>query len=73
MNDRLHTVIVAPLTAGGFHAPFRITCRFGGISGQVALDHLRTLDKTRLLRRLGPLDQAAVKAVLQALTELFAA
>ncbi len=73
MNGRLHTVIVAPLTAGGFRAPFRIVCSFGGVSGQVALDHLRALDKTRLLRRLGILDQAAVKTVLEVLAEMFAA
>ena len=73
MNDRLHTLIVAPLTAGGFRAPFRIVCQFGGVSGQVALDHLRALDKTRLLRQLGTLDQQSVKAILQALAEMLAA
>ena len=72
MNGRLHTVIVAPLTARGFRAPFRIACQFGGISGQVALDHLRALDKARLLRQLGLLDQATSEAVLQALAEMFA-
>ena len=30
MNARLHTVLVAPLTAGGFIAPFRVPCRFAG-------------------------------------------
>ncbi len=73
MNGRLHTVIVAPLTAGGFRAPFRIACQFGGVSGQVALDHLRALDKTRLVRQLGTLDQATVKTKLEALGEMFAA
>ena len=45
MNDRLRTVIGAPLTVGGFAAPFRVPCRFAGVSGQVALDHLRAVDK----------------------------
>jgi mRNA interferase MazF len=72
MNGRLHTVIVAPLTARGFRAPFRVVCQFGGVNGQVALDHLRALDKTRLLRQLGILDQASVKAMLQTLAEMFA-
>jgi len=72
MNGRLHTVIVAPLTAGGFRAPFRIACQFAGVTGQVALDHLRALDKTRLLRQLGMLDQATTKTVLHALADMFA-
>ena len=40
MNARLSTVVVAPLTSGGFSAPFRVPCRFGGVNGQVAVDHL---------------------------------
>ena len=72
MNVRLHTIIVAPLTAGGFVAPFRVPCRFGRVSGQIALDHLRALDKTRLLRRLGTLDQPIWEILLKVLAEMFA-
>ncbi len=72
MNVRLRTVISAPLTAGGFTAPFRVPCRFAGVSGQVALDHLRGIDKARLVRRLGELDQVTAKLVLEVLGEIFA-
>ncbi|MSR64875.1 MAG: type II toxin-antitoxin system PemK/MazF family toxin [Verrucomicrobiae bacterium] len=72
MNTRLHTVLIAPLTTGGFGAPFRVPCRFAGVDGQIALDHLRSLSKSRLLKRLGELDIATAKAVLTALAELFA-
>jgi len=72
MNDRLRTVITAPLTAGGFTAPFRVPCRFASVSGQVALDHLRAVDKARLIRRLGELDQVTAKLVLEVLGEIFA-
>ena len=41
MNQRLHTVLVAPLSRAGFTAPFRVPCGFAGAQGQVALDHLR--------------------------------
>src|SRR4051812_15843956 len=64
MNDRLHTVLVAPLTSGGFQAPFRVPCYFAGVNGQVALDHLRALSKARCLRCLGPLGLAEGEAVL---------
>ena len=71
MNNRLNTVLVAPLTRRGFAAPFRVPCQFAGITGQIALDHLRSVDKRRLERQLGQLDPAAAKTVLATLRELF--
>jgi len=71
MNDRLHTVIVAPLTSGGFQAPFRVACRFAGVNGQIALDHLRSLAKSRCLRRLDSLDADAGVQLLKQLEEMF--
>ena len=72
MKARLRTVIVALLTAGGFLAPFRAPCQFGRVNGQIALDHLRSLDKTRLLRRLGACDKQVCENVLKVLAEMFA-
>lgn len=71
MNDRLHTVLVAPLTSGGFAAPFRVPCQFAGVNGQIALDHLRSLAKSRCLRRLASLDADICAAVLKQLQEMF--
>ena len=71
MNLRLHTVLVAPLTSGGFKAPFRVPCTFAKVTGQVALDHLRGMDKARMIRRLGSLDADAAQATLAALLEMF--
>jgi len=71
MNHRLNTVLVAPLTKRGFVAPFRVPCQFSGVNGQIALDHVRSVDKRRLERQLGQLDQAAAKTVLATLRELF--
>jgi mRNA interferase MazF len=72
MNARLHTVIVAPLTARGFVAPFRVPCQFGRVNGQIALDHLRSLDKARLIRRLGACEKQTSEAILKVLAEIFA-
>jgi len=71
MNTRLRTVLVAPLTHGGFEAPFRVACRIASQDGQIALDQMRVVDKARLMRRLAMLDAAAVEAVLAALSEMF--
>jgi mRNA interferase MazF len=71
MNDRLLTLLVAPLTSGGFVAPFRIQCTFANVSGRIAIDHIRSLSKARCLRRLGVLDQTVSRELLERLQELF--
>lgn len=71
MNARLRTVIIAPLTRGGFEAPFRVACRIAGQEGQVALDQMRVVDKTRLGSRIGALATATAEAVVAALAEMF--
>jgi mRNA interferase MazF len=72
MNAHIATVIIAPMTTKGRDYPTRVPCQFEGKSGQVVLDQLRTVDKTRLVKRLGQLDAAAADAVLDVLSELFA-
>lgn len=72
MNAHIATVIVAPMTTRGRPYPTRIPCRFGGKSGQVVLDQIRTVDKARLTRRLGKVSEAVQGKVLAALAEMFA-
>jgi mRNA interferase MazF len=72
MNRYIATVIVAPMTTQGRPYPTRVACRFQGKDGQIVLDQLRTVDKTRLIRRLGRVSTPAQKAVLAVLAEMFA-
>lgn len=72
MNVHIATVTIAPMTTKGRDYPTRVPCQFEGKSGQVVLDQLRTVDKSRLVKRLGRLDAAGADAVLDVLTELFA-
>ena len=72
MNHRVRTAIVAPMTTRGRAYPTRVACRFGGKSGQVVLDQIRTVDAARLVRKLGRLDRRAAGAILQVLGEMFA-
>lgn len=72
LNLHIGTVIVAPLTTGGQDYPTRIPVRFSGKRGQVVLDQLRTVDKARLVRRLGMLDPFTGRSVHRVLTEMFA-
>lgn len=72
MHDYLRTVIVAPMTTGSRPAPFRVTIRFQAKSGLILLDQVRTLDQTRLLKRLGAASSATLATVLQTLQDVFA-
>jgi len=72
MNAHIATVIVAPMTTKGRSYPTRITCKFQGKEGQVVLDQIRTVDKSRLVKCLGMLDEAAKSLVLSTLSEMFA-
>jgi len=72
MNRHIATVIGAPMTTKGRDYPTRVSCRFQGKDGQVVLDQLRTVDKARLVRRLGRISKSTQEAVLTTLAELFA-
>ena len=71
MNAHLQTVIVAPLTTTGRAYPFRVSCQFEGKTGLVVLDQIRTVDRERLLRRLGSLSKSTLQRVLRVLREMF--
>jgi len=72
MNQHIRTVLVAPMTTRGRHYPTRVLCEFQGKQGQIVLDQMRTVDKSRLVRRLGRLDEATQQEVLAVLQEMFA-
>ena len=71
IHDHLRTALVAPLTSKGFAAPFRLPVVFGGTPGLVLLDQMRAVDKARLVKRLGEVDEATLMATLGALREAF--
>ncbi|MBI3355911.1 MAG: type II toxin-antitoxin system PemK/MazF family toxin [Nitrospirae bacterium] len=72
MNRHIDTVIIAPVTTKPRPYPTRIPVRFKGKSGQIVLDQIRTVDKSRLVKRLGKLDEATRANILALLAELFA-
>ena len=72
MHDYLRTVIVAPMTTGAQTAAFRIPLTFQGKSGLVLLDQVRTLDKLRLVKRVGAIHPTTLHKVLTTLQSVFA-
>ena len=71
MNEYISTVIVAPMTTRIRNYPSRITCKFKGTKGQIVLDQIRTVDKIRLIKKLGVVDDKSQSAVIQILQEMF--
>ncbi|MES1021573.1 type II toxin-antitoxin system PemK/MazF family toxin [Gloeocapsa sp. BRSZ] len=72
MNKHIATVIIAPMTTKGQSYPTRVVCQFQGKDGQIVLDQIRTVDKTRLVKHLGQISLEAQQAVLNTLAEMFA-
>lgn len=72
MNRNIATVIIAPMTTKGRNYPTRVICTFQGKNGQVVLDQIRTIDKSRLVQKLGRIDKRTQEDVLSVLAEMFA-
>ncbi len=72
MHDLLRTVIVVPMTTGSRPAPYRVHMAHAGKKGLVLLDQIRTIDKLRLVKKVGAVNARTLRAVLATLQEQFA-
>jgi len=72
MNRHIRTVIVAPMTSAEKDYPTRVFCTFRKKQAQIVLDQIRTLDKSRLIKRLGTIDSRAQLEVISTLQRMFA-
>jgi mRNA interferase MazF len=70
-NKHLATVTAAPMTSTIKNYPTRVTCVFQKRQGQIALDQIRTVDKVRLVKKLGAMDQKTSKVVCDLLVQFF--
>lgn len=71
MNRNINTIIVAPMTTKSRKYPTRIKITFEGKEGQIVLDQIRTIDKIRIVRKLGKIHQKTAHEVLRSLIEMF--
>lgn len=71
MNQPLATVMIAPMTTICRDWPTRINVLFAGKTGQIVLDQIRTVDKFRLVKKLGSIDELTSRKVLTCLREIF--
>lgn len=72
MNRYILTVMIAPMTTKSHDFPTRVSCKFQGKEGYIVLDQIRTIDKIRLIKRLGKISNKAQSEVLAILNEIFA-
>ena len=72
MNRNIATVLIAPMTKRTRGYPSRVACLFQGQRGEIVLDQIRTVDKARLVKHLGRIDEVTQAAVLEVLARLFA-
>ena len=72
MNRNIRTVIIAPMTSAQKDYPTRVSCTFRKKQGQIVLDQVRTVDKARLIQKLGTIDSKAQLDVISVLQRLFA-
>ena len=72
MHDFLRTVIIAPMTTKGRQAPYRLSITHDGKKGLILLDQIRSVDKARLVKKVGKANPKTLTASLGALQEAFA-
>jgi len=71
MNHNIRTIIVAPMTTAGKDYPTRVRCTFKRKKGQIVLDQIRTIDKTRIIKKLGTIGPKTQLEVISVLQQLF--
>lgn len=71
MHNHLRTVIVAPMTTGSRPAGFRLAVTFQGKTGLILLDQIRTLDKSRLIKKAGAIQKVTLTKTLRTLQDVF--
>ena len=71
MNKHLQTLIVAPLTSSEKNYPSRLRTNFKGRPGEICFDHLKSIDKERIINVQGTLEYSLRKPVNELLREMF--
>jgi mRNA interferase MazF len=70
MNKHISTVIIAPMTSQSHPYPTRVPIKFKGKEGWVVLDQIRTVDKKRLIKKLGRIDQNIINNIKSIIKEM---
>ncbi len=64
-NRYKENVVIVPLTSTRKNFPSRVDCKFENKNGQLVIDQIRSVDKTRLVKKLGTIDEATSNKVYE--------
>ena len=70
MNKNISTIIIAPMTTQSHFYPTRIPFKFIGKDAWIVLDQLRTVDRKRLIKKLGKIEQVIINQVKSIIKEM---
>jgi len=70
MNHNIGTVIIAPMTTKSQAYPSRVPLTFSGKNGWIILDQIITIDKTRLIKKIGKIENRQISEVKSILREM---
>lgn len=71
MNKHLRTILVSPLTHTLKRYPSRVQSRFMKEKGEVVLDQIRAVDKSRLIKKIGRVDRSTASKIKRVLQTMF--
>ena len=70
MNQHIATIIIAPMTTKSHAYPTRVTLSFKGKNGWIVLDQIRTIDKSRIIKKIGKLSPGKIIEVKNIIDEM---
>jgi mRNA interferase MazF len=70
MNQNISTIIIAPMTTKSHAYPTRIPLTFQGKKGWIVLDQIRTIDKRRIIKKLGKISINKIAEVKNVINEM---
>ena len=71
MNDNLNTVVIAPMTSASRKYPTRVKVKHNNQEGWVVIDQIRTIDKIRIVKKLGSLSEKETQECKRVIRETF--
>ena len=71
MNKYLQIIVVAPLTSSSKPYPTRVEIKQVKTKGWIVLDQIRTVDRTRIVKKLGNLTTSEIEAVKTVIMETY--
>ncbi len=71
INDHLRTIVIAPMTSTSKKYPTRVSVKRNSQEGWAVIDQIRTIDKIRIVKRLGSLTEKEIRECKRVIRETF--